>query len=140
MEKAIAKREFFSAYGNFGKFSPKNAGKSRCCFFPRFQQGKEPQRGFISLLVIELVTLVLRVAGDVHLQAAENVAVHLGQNDGGVRLAARQQGKLLHGQRGGFVGGGADGQSHQHLVAVKTGVVIAQIIAFQGAQRADDGG
>ena len=74
----------------------------------------------------QLRALVLRLAGQVHAQAAEHLLIRGGKDHRGVHLTAAQRAQLV--QRGLCLGvaGGADGQRQQHLLGVQAGVLAAQ--------------
>ena len=60
-----------------------------------------------------LSTLEPRLAGQVHAQTLEGLLVHLGQDDGGMDLAATEGAELFHSQFCGGIGSSADGQGNQ---------------------------
>lgn len=71
------------------------------------------------------LTLIPGFAGEVHAQAFEGALIHLGQDHGGVDIAASQLTQLIHGQFGDRVGGGGDGQGNEGLIGVKPGIPVA---------------
>ena len=80
------------------------------------------------LSVIELVGLILGLAGELDTQLAVSPLVGGGQDDGAVGLTALKMGQGLQrpGGLGVQIGGG--GQGDEHLVAVQPGVVGPQIL------------
>ena len=97
-------------------------------------------RLLIFLFMVKLFGLVLGLAGQVDSQLAEGALVHMGQDDGGMGLAAPQLGQLAQGQLGGGVGGRADGQGHQDFIGVQARVPVAQMLDFQVLDGFDDNG
>ena len=85
-------------------------------------RGQAMSRG---LFVVQLAALVARVAGEVDLQALENIVVHLRKNDGGVCFAALEQRKLAHGDGGVFIRRGANGERDENFIRMKARVMIA---------------
>ena len=73
-------------------------------------------------------------------QFSQEVQVHLGQDDGGVHLAALQIAETLHGDLRRRVGGGADGEGQQRLVRVEPGIVVPQVVHLQMLDGLDDHG
>ena len=71
------------------------------------------------------LTLISGFAGEVHAQALEGPLVHLGQDHGGVDIAASQLAQLIHGEHGNGVGGGGEGQGDEGLVGVEPGIPVA---------------
>ena len=84
-----------------------------------------------SLFMEQLLALVAGLAGKVHPQLAESVAIHPGKNHGGVCLASPEVGKLAHGKLRRGVGGRADGKGDQHLIRVQAGVVVDRWFTFK---------
>ena len=56
-----------------------------------------------------LLSLISGLAGEIHTQTLEGPLVHLGQDYGGVDIAASQLAQLIHGELGNGVGGSGDG-------------------------------
>ena len=79
----------------------------------------------LSAFCILSLSLISGLAGQVHAKALEGSFVHLGQNHGGVDIAASQLAQLVHGVLCHGVGGSGDGQSDEGLVGVQTGVPVA---------------
>ena len=90
-------------------------------------------------MMIQVLALVLGLAGEVDAQLAQGALVHAGEDDRGVGLAAPQLCQLLQGQLGQRVGDGADGQGLQDLVRVQARVCAAQIVDLQVLNGLDDG-
>ena len=88
----------------------------------------------------ELFGLETRLERDVHLELFEHVFIHVRENDGRVRLAARELFQLLHGDLGGRVAHGADAQRDEHLVGVQAGIVVAEMFDLQVLDRLNDVG
>ena len=85
-----------------------------------------------------LLTLVSGFAGQVDTQALEGPLVYLGQDDGGVDIAATELAQLLHGIFCHGIGGGGDGQGDEGLVGMEPGIPVAQMGHLQmldGVQR-----
>ena len=61
-------------------------------------------------MILAVLFLVNRVAGEVHAQTIQGAGVHAGQQHGGVHVAALEVGQLVQGSRCQLVGGGAAGQ------------------------------
>ena len=93
------------------------------------------------LSVIELVGLILGLAGELDAQLAVSPLVGGGQDDGAVGLTALKMGQGLQrpGGLGVQIGGG--GQGDEHLVGVQPGVPVAQVGIFMSLMGAmmDDG-
>ena len=90
--------------------------------------------------MIQPVRLIRGFAGQIQAQLAEHALVRLGEDDGGVGLAARQLRQLFHRLFGVVVGDGADGQRDQDLVGVQPGVAVAHVGDLEVLYRLDDGG
>ena len=66
----------------------------------------------------QLLCLVFGLEGDIYSQLLKQVLVHMGEDDGGVGLAALELVQLFDGAAGHGVGDGADGQGYEQLVGV----------------------
>ena len=75
--------------------------------------------------IVFKLSLISGLAGEIHAQSLEGPLVHLGQNHGGVNIAASQFAQLVHGELGNGVGGGRDGQGNEGLVGVEPGIPVA---------------
>ena len=82
---------------------------------------------FYALSVIEVISLVNGVAGEVDAEVFENVFVNSRQNHRGVSFRVFEFIELLYGERRVFVCITADGKSYKKLVCVHTGVFVAHV-------------
>ena len=78
-----------------------------------------------------LLLLAHRLAGQVHAQLLEDLAVHFREHDRGMHLAAAQVGQLLQCEAAVVVAFGEHSQGHEHLVGVQARVVPAQVVHLQ---------
>lgn len=83
--------------------------------------------------MIELFGLIHRLGGEIDLQLFEGAFVCLGENHAGMCFAAGKVIKLCEGIGGVFVGGGADRERDEHLICVKTGIVVAEYFCLEAA-------
>ena len=90
------------------------------------------------LPVVELLRLVMRLAGEVHPEAVEDVGVDVREYDGGVHVAAGEGGERVHGLFGVGVGDGADAERYEHLVGVQARVVVAHVLGLEVLYGLDD--
>ena len=90
--------------------------------------------------MIELLRLVVRLAGEVHAQALEHVLIDAGEDDGGVYVAAGEFGQRVHGLLGVGVSDGADRQGDEHFICVQARVVVAHVLDLQMLNRLYDAG
>ncbi len=61
-----------------------------------------------SLAVIQLLCLIIRLAGQIDSQLPEDIFVHLRENDAGMNFGVSQILELFHSASGLVIGGGAD--------------------------------
>ena len=61
----------------------------------------------------QLLCLIPGLGGDVYAQLSKKIFVHMGQDNGGVGLAALEIIQLLYGAAGHGIGDGADGQGNK---------------------------
>ena len=83
------------------------------------------------LVVLAVLFLVDGVAGDIHAQAVEGLAVHAGEDDRRVHVAALEVGQLVQSSLGVFVLQDGAGQGDQNLVGVEAGILAAEIGGLQ---------
>ena len=91
-------------------------------------------------MVFAVLLLIDGIAGQIHAQFVQRVAVHTGQNHRGVDIAALQLGQL--GQRRGGVGvvGRRAGQRDQQFIGMQPGILAAQVGGFQRLDGGDGPG
>ena len=82
-------------------------------------------------VVIELFSLVLRLAGKVHTELAEGGDVNLREDDSGVYLGVTELGDRLKGAAGICITDRGNGESDEHLVGVETGVVVTEVLGLK---------
>ena len=79
-------------------------------------------------MVLAVLLLIGRLAGEVHPQTLEGVGVYAGQDDGGVHIAALELGELPQRDGGSLILGGRAGQRDEDLIGVQAGVAAACLL------------
>ena len=91
-----------------------------------------------SLLMIQLLCLIPRLEGYIDAELLEHLLIDVGEDDGGVRLAALEAVDLVDSVARHRVHDRAYSQRHQHLIRVQARIVVAEVLDLEVLDRLDD--
>ena len=90
------------------------------------------------LVMIEIVVLILRLAGHVDMELSEDLRVNGGQDHGAMCRAAVEHRQAGHGLPCVLIMGCTHGQSHKHLICMESRILVAKIVDLQILNGTDD--
>ena len=88
--------------------------------------------------MIVSLTLVPRLTGQINTQPLEGPLICLGEDHGGVHIAALEPIQLLHSQLCHGAGSRCNGQGNQGLISVEPGIPVVEMVHFQVLNGAQD--
>lgn len=88
--------------------------------------------------MIQLLRLISRLEGDIDAELFEHLLVNVGEDDGGVRLAALEAVDLVDRVARHRVHDRAYSQRDKHLIRVQARIVVAEVLDLEVLDRLDD--
>ena len=88
----------------------------------------------------KLLGLVSWLTREVYTKLTECARVHLGEYDRGMNLCVLKHRDSLHSEGGLGVARGGDSKGDKHLVGVKSGVVVAEVLCLKDLDRCENFG